>query len=43
VHPRRATMPPKTLEEARNQPGRREQVEQITKRIESEGIKYVFV
>jgi hypothetical protein len=38
----RATMPPKTLEEARNQPGRREQIEQITKRIESEGIKYVF-
>jgi hypothetical protein len=39
---RRAGMPPKTLEEARNQPGRREQIEQITKRIESEGIKYVF-
>ena len=38
----RATMPPKTLEEARNQPGRREQIEQITKRIESEDIKYVF-
>jgi hypothetical protein len=37
-----AVMPPKTLEEARNQPGRREQIEQITKRIESEGIKYVF-
>jgi hypothetical protein len=37
----RAVMPP-TLEEARNQPGRREQIEQITKRIESEGIKYVF-
>ena len=31
----RATMPPKTLEEARNQPGRREQ-------IEAQGIKYVF-
>ena len=38
----RTVMPPKTLEEARNQPGRREQIEQITKRIESEGIKYVF-
>src|SRR5215207_4562069 len=38
----RATMPPKTLEEARSQLGRREQIEQITKRIESEGIKYVF-
>ena len=38
----RAVMPPKTLEEARNQPGRREQIEQIVKRIESEGIKYVF-
>jgi hypothetical protein len=38
----RAVMPPKTLEEARNQPGRRERIEQITKRIESEGIKYVF-
>jgi glutamine synthetase len=38
----RTVLPPKTLEEARNQPGRREQIEQITKRIESEGIKYVF-
>jgi glutamine synthetase len=38
----RAVMPPKTLEEARNQPGRREQIDQIAKRIESEGIKYVF-
>ena len=35
-------MPPKTLEEARNQPGRREQIEGITKQIESQGIKYVF-
>ena len=34
--------PPATLEEARNQPGRREQIEAITRRIESEGIKYVF-
>jgi hypothetical protein len=38
----RATMPPKALEEARNQPGRREQIEGITKQIESQGIKYVF-
>jgi glutamine synthetase len=33
---------PATLEEARNQPGRRERIEQITQRIESEGIKYIF-
>jgi glutamine synthetase len=38
----RATMPPQTLEEARNQPGRREQIEAITKQIQSQGIKYVF-
>ena len=38
----RASMPPKTLEEARNQPGRREQIEQITKLIEANDIKYVF-
>jgi hypothetical protein len=38
----RAVMPPKTPEEALNQPGRREQIEQLTKRIESEGIKYIF-
>jgi glutamine synthetase len=38
----RATMPPKTLEEARKRPGRSEQIEAITKQIESEGIKYVF-
>src|ERR671927_1994975 len=38
----RASMPPQTLEEARNQPGRREQIEAITKQIESQGIKYVF-
>src|SRR3954468_14407716 len=38
----RATMPPKTLEEARNQPGRADEIAQIAKRIESEGIKYVF-
>ena len=35
-------MPPATLEEARSQPGRREKIEEITRRIESEGIKYVF-
>src|SRR5919206_49998 len=35
-------MPPATLEEARNQPGRREKIEEITRRIEAEGIKYVF-
>src|SRR4051795_13091662 len=33
---------PATLEEARNVPGRRERIEEITRRIESEGIKYVF-
>jgi glutamine synthetase len=38
----RPEMPPATLEEARNQPGRRERIEEITRRIESEGIKYVF-
>ena len=38
----RAVMPPKTLEEARNQPGRREQIEQIQKLIEANDIKYVF-
>ena len=38
----RTVMPPKTLEEARNQPGRREQIEGIVKQIESQGIKYVF-
>jgi hypothetical protein len=31
----RAIMPPKTLEEARNQPGRREQIEGITRFTES--------
>src|ERR687888_1524472 len=41
AHPR-TTLPPQTLEEARNQPGRREQIEAITKQIESQGIKYVF-
>ena len=33
---------PATLEEARNAPGRREKIEQITRRIEDQGIKYVF-
>src|SRR3954447_8803551 len=34
--------PPATLEEARNQPGRREKIEEIARRIDAEGIKYVF-
>jgi hypothetical protein len=38
----RVQLPPATLEEARNQPGRREQIEQIARRIQAEGIKYVF-
>ncbi len=38
----RSETPPATLEEARNQPGRRERIEEITRRIQSEGIKYVF-
>src|ERR671919_356974 len=38
----RSTMPPPTLEEARNQPGRHERIEAITKLIEAQGIKYVF-
>src|SRR5215203_6341363 len=38
----RTSPPPATLEEARNQPGRRERIEEITRRIEAEGIKYVF-
>src|SRR5829696_1112698 len=33
---------PATLEEARNQPGRTERIEEITRRIEADGIKYVF-
>ena len=33
---------PATLEEARNAPGRAEKIEQLTRRIEAEGIKYVF-
>ena len=33
---------PATLEEARNAPDRREKIEQITRRIEEQGIKYVF-
>jgi glutamine synthetase len=38
----RASMPPATLEEARSQPGRAAQIEALTRRIEAEGIKYVF-
>src|SRR6201991_2166608 len=38
----RIAPPPATLEEARNQPGRREKIQAIAQRIESEGIKYVF-
>src|ERR671919_714078 len=38
----RSTPPPQTLEEARNQPGRRERIEEITRRIQAEGIKYIF-
>src|ERR1700691_106512 len=38
----RLAPPPATLEEARNAPGRAEKIEQLTRRIESEGIKYVF-
>ena len=34
--------PPKTLEEARNAPGRAEQIAEIAERIEREGIEYVF-
>ena len=33
---------PATLEEARKAPGRAEKIEQLTRRIETEGIKYVF-
>ena len=32
----RSESPPATLEEARNQPGRREKIEEITRRIEAE-------
>jgi glutamine synthetase len=38
----KAEMPPATLEEARTQKGRAEKIQEITKRIEDEGIKYVF-
>src|SRR5579864_1368234 len=34
--------PPATLEEARNAPGRAEKIEALTRKIEAEGIKYVF-
>src|SRR5579884_2744539 len=33
---------PATLEEARSAPGRRERIEQLTRLIEDEGIRYVF-
>src|SRR5579871_4249529 len=38
----RIAPPPATLEEARRAPGRAGQIEALTRRIESEGIKYVF-
>src|SRR5690349_10692062 len=38
----RIAPPAATLEEARNQPGRAAQIEALTRRIEAEGIKYVF-
>src|SRR3954462_6433291 len=38
----RIPLAPATLEEARNVPGRREKIEAITRKIEAEGIKYVF-
>ena len=38
----RVEMPPATLEEARSQKGRAEKIQEIAKRIEDEGIKYVF-
>ena len=38
----RIAPPPPTLEEARTAPGRRERIEELTQRIEREGIKYVF-
>ncbi len=38
----KAASPPKTLAEAREAPGRAEKIAEITKRIESEGIEYVF-
>ena len=33
---------PATLEEARNAPGRAAKIEALTRRIESEGIRYVY-
>ncbi len=38
----RVEMPPPTLEEARSQKGRAEKIAELTKRIEDEGIRYVF-
>jgi glutamine synthetase len=42
LHSPRIAPAPATLEEARTRPGRREQIEALTRRIESEGIEYVF-
>jgi glutamine synthetase len=38
----RVKRPPATLEEARSAPGRREMIDELTRRIEQEGIQYVF-
>src|SRR5437763_158077 len=38
----RIALPPATLEEARNAPGRADRIEQLTRLIEDRGIKYVF-
>jgi len=38
----RISPPPATLEEARHAPGRAEKIEELTRRIEAQGIKYVF-
>jgi len=38
----RIVPPPATLEEARSVPGRRERIEELMRRIEADGIRYVF-
>jgi glutamine synthetase len=38
----RIAPPPRTLEEARRAPGRAEKIAEITRRIEAEGIEYIF-
>src|SRR4026207_1614886 len=38
----KTAMPPATPEQARTQKGRAEKIQEIVKRIEDEGIKYVF-